>query len=120
MNSTDAQQWVISAHTKHPDLAWKVLRYLLEPRWQNEHDRIQGGAPFRASILKSMPIEHAWIMKPNAEEVANGILFSPLIPRSGQFFQVLNKHLVEALLGQATAKEAMDRVAAEANKLAGF
>lgn len=120
MNSTDAQQWVISAHTKHPDLAWKVLRYLLEPRWQNEHDRIQGGAPFRASILKSMPIDYAWILKPNAEEASNGLLFSPLIPRSGQFFQVLNKHLVEALLGQAPVKDALDRAAAEVNKLAGL
>lgn len=120
MSSTDAQQWVISAHTKHPDLAWKVLRYLLEPRWQNEQDRIQGGAPFRKSILKTMKIDHAWIMKPNAEEVGNGIPFSPLVPRSGQVLQVLNKYLVEALLERATVKDALDRAAAEVNKLAGF
>ena len=29
--SLDVNEWVISAHTKHPDLAWKVLRHLLEP-----------------------------------------------------------------------------------------
>ncbi len=120
MNSTDAQQWVISGHTKHPDVAWKVLRHLLETRWQAEHDRMSGSAPFRKSIVQTMNIDRAWILKPNAEQVANGIVFSPLIPRSGQFLQVLNKHLVTALLGQLSVKEAMDRAAAELDKLAGF
>ncbi len=120
MTSIAADPWAISAHTKHPDLAWKVLRHLVEPRWQYEHDRLIGQAPFRKSILKTMKIDYEWIMKPMAEDVPNGFLFTPLIPRSGQFLQVLNKHLVEALLGQATVKDSLDRAAVEVNKLAGF
>jgi multiple sugar transport system substrate-binding protein len=116
--------WVISAHTKYPELAKKVLRGLLTTKWQHKHDLAIPQMPFRQDVLDTYEYDKQWVWDVMVEDVANrSIGVNPQDPpgqTDAEIKEILNEYVLRALFGQMTVKEAMDTAANEVNKLAGI
>ncbi len=124
MVSLTSDPWVISAHTKYPDLAKEVLRELLTPKWQHEHDIAVRQNPFRKDVLNAYEHDKMWIWEPMVKDITErSILFTPQVPPQAtdtKIKQILNDYVVSAVVGKMTVKEAMDKAADEVNKLHGI
>lgn len=123
MVSSTTDPWVISANTKNPEIAKDVLRELLTPKWQNEHNIAVNQNPFRKDVIDTYDYENQWVWNVMSEDIANrSILFNPQVPpgpTDAQIKQILNDYVLRALFGEMTVEEAMNKAADEVNKLHG-
>jgi ABC-type glycerol-3-phosphate transport system substrate-binding protein len=116
-STTDA--WVISANSKHPEEAKKVLQFLLRPEWQYAHDQFVQQMPFRKSLYREpakYPLANNWIYRGMSEAMDNSISFQPIIPTANAVFEAMKNGVVKMVTGAASvevaAKEASDAIKA--------
>ncbi|NPV55018.1 MAG: sugar ABC transporter substrate-binding protein [Firmicutes bacterium] len=110
--------WVVSAHTKHPKEAWKLLSFLVRPEWQYKHDVAYGTVPAQTGEY-SMPEFKKWYWQPFIQQVQKGFSY-PKTPdltaiRDGE--GGLNENIQRAIAGVLTPQEALSNAARLARKL---
>jgi multiple sugar transport system substrate-binding protein len=124
MYASTADAWVISANSKHPEEAKKVLQFLLRPEWQYAHDRFVQQMPYRKSLFSEpakYPLANNWVYRGMSEMMDNTVPFQPIIPTANAVFQAMQNAVVKMVTGAASVedatKEASEAIrAANANK----
>jgi multiple sugar transport system substrate-binding protein len=111
---TVVDAWAIPARTKHPDEAWKLLRYLVRPENQAAHDTGYGSIPpqeaeariaeFQAPHFKELvsALRHGWSSRVNT-------------PRYGEVNDRLPENVQRVLIGRATPEQALQDLAKQMN-----
>ena len=118
VNSTNA--WVISAHTKNPEIAKDVLRELLTTKWQLQHDLTLKIPPFRKDVLSSSDFKYKWIYKIFQENVEKSLpptLAIPPLVNEVEMYTILLNYVQKAMVGNLTVEEALNRAADEIGNL---
>jgi multiple sugar transport system substrate-binding protein len=108
-----ADGWAISSNTKHPEEAWKLLRFLVNTENQYTHGVKYGFGPAQKDVAAKPDYQ-----KPYWQTAVKSLDTGFSRMKSENFIS-LDKILVEmvqaAITGNATPKEAIDK-AVEANK----
>ena len=109
MYSSTADAWVISANSKHPEEAKKVLQFLLRPEWQYAHDRFVQQMPYRKSLFSEpakYPLANNWVYRGMSEMMDNTVPFQPIIPTANAVFQAMQNAVVKMVTGAASVEDA--------------
>jgi multiple sugar transport system substrate-binding protein len=116
-STTDA--WVVSANSKYPEEAKKLLLFLVRPEWQYSHDHFVQQMPFRKSLFNESakyPLAGNWIYRGMGDVMDNTISFQPIIPTANAVFDTMKNGVVKMVTGAApvaqAAKEAADAIKA--------
>jgi multiple sugar transport system substrate-binding protein len=120
MYASTSDAWVVSANSKHPEEAKKLLLFLLRPEWQYAHDNLLRQMPFRKSLYSEpakYPMTTNWIYRGMNEMAENSISFQPIIPTANAVFQAMQTGVVKMVTGVASVEDAT-REASEAIRAA--
>jgi multiple sugar transport system substrate-binding protein len=102
--------WVISANSKHPGEAQKVLKFLLRPEWQYAHDKYLEQMPFRRSLFaepSKYPMTNNWLYRAMFEMMDNTIVHQPIIPTANAEFDAMKDGVVKMVTGAASVEDAL-------------
>jgi multiple sugar transport system substrate-binding protein len=111
-----SEGWAILKVAKNKDAAWKLLEYMASPAWQKKAAVIAGDYPILASLYSDPELAK------NVQDFAlygeqfKYLAVRPQVASYTQASDIIQKHLHEALLQQASPKDAMDAAAEEVNK----
>lgn len=107
------QQLAVNANTEHPEAAWALIEFLLEPAQVRERAEVAGQLPpvredYEEPGLRAISA----VPLPQAREVIRHAVPRPTTPLYGELSALLQVHLHRALTGQATPREALASAAA--------
>ena len=120
MYASTSDAWVISANSKHPEEAKKLLLFLLRPEWQYAHDHFVQQMPFRKSLFSEpakYPLASNWIYRGMGDMMENTLSFQPIIPTANAVFDAMKNGVVKMVTGAASVEQAL-REASDAIKAA--
>lgn len=110
MYASTADAWVISANSKYPEEAKKLLQFLLRPEWQYAHDQFVQQMPFRKSLFEDpgkYPMAGNWIYRGMAGMMENTVAFQPIIPTANAVFDTMKNGVVKMVTGAASVEDAL-------------
>ena len=106
---------VIFRQTKHPEAAWKFVKFLISERFQLEMFEV-GQIPVLRSLVPKLSTDPYY--KVFMEQLETARARTPH-PKFAQMKEIIHREVEAALLGLKTPKEALDAIAAEVNKILG-
>jgi multiple sugar transport system substrate-binding protein len=109
---TVVDAWTIPAHTKHPNEAWKLLRYLVRPENQAAHDSGYGSIPPQDAVAK-MPEFQAPHFKELVAALRHGFSSRANTPRYGEVNDRLPEAVQRVLIGRATPEQVLQDLASQ-------
>jgi multiple sugar transport system substrate-binding protein len=112
-----SEGWAILTNSTNKDNAWSLLEYMASPAWQKKAMLIAGQYPILSSLYSDPELEQGVTDFPIYGEQFEYLAVRPQVPSYTQASDIIQKHLHQALLGQAKPQEAMDAAADEVNKL---
>ena len=107
----------ISASTKHPDAAWKVIEFLSSEDSQREFILQTGFVPSRVALFNDPEIVTKYSYYPKLLEVVRSSALRPPISQYAQASDILQRYLSAAITGKMTPQQAMKAAASETRNL---
>ncbi|MFO7179047.1 MAG: extracellular solute-binding protein [Pseudomonadota bacterium] len=112
------QQLAISAHTRHPEHARALVRFLTAPEQMLERARMAGHLPARRSVYDHPEFEAAVGFEPGRiREIVEHATPRPLTPAYTELSQTLQLGVHRALTRQSTPRAALTDAAAEMRRI---
>jgi multiple sugar transport system substrate-binding protein len=112
--------FVISSQSKHKEIAWEFIKFLTNEDNMRNFCLRTGWLPARNSLLKDPEIRQMPHIAPFLDQLMlPGAECPEFIPNYEQLRKELNLQMQEVLLGNKTAKQALDDAAIEWNKVLG-
>jgi len=111
-----SEGWAILKNSTNKDNAWKLLEYMASPAWQKKAAVIAGDYPILSSLYSDPDLEKQVQDFPLYGEQFKYLAVRPQVANYTQASDIIQKHIHEALLQQASPKDAMDAAADEINK----
>lgn len=111
-------QLAINAHSRHPDLAWRLIAFLTAPEQMLERARVAGQYPPRRSLWDDPRLAEALgVPLDDVREILESAIPRPVTPVYSELSEALQIHLHRALSGQAAPEEALRRAAWEMEEI---
>ena len=106
-------QLAVNAHSDHPDAAYALIEFLLEPAQMLERARVVGQYPSRLSLYEGSDLEAALGISPrDIRAIIERATPRPVTPVYSELSEMLQIHLHRALTEQAAPREALEAAAA--------
>jgi multiple sugar transport system substrate-binding protein len=103
----------ISAFSRHPDAAWKLVRFLLEKKNLKKRAQVLGMLPPVASLYDDPDLQRQFPYLPRLKEVFVQARPRPITPLYSFIGEILRVHFSRALTRQESPREALERGQAE-------
>jgi ABC-type glycerol-3-phosphate transport system substrate-binding protein len=111
-------QLAINAHSRHPDLAWKLIEFLTAPEQMLERAQVAGQYPPRRSLWEDPRLAEALgVPLRDVRRILESATPRPVTPVYSELSETLQIHLHRALSGQAAPAEALRRAAREMEEI---
>jgi multiple sugar transport system substrate-binding protein len=111
-------QLAINAHSRHPEQAWALISFLLEPEQMIERAQIVGQYPSRPSLYDEEAVRGALpIPAAVARTIIERAVPRPVTPVYSELSGILQVHLHRALTRQSEPRAALTQAAAEMRTL---
>ncbi|NQX34754.1 ABC transporter substrate-binding protein [Herbiconiux sp. VKM Ac-2851] len=107
---------MINSDTENPDLAWQFIDYMLSPEVSTEYTEGTGSIPVRASAVDSDYATGSPVISMFLSQTEH-LVANPNVVGWTQVRDSLDKELEQALNEASPAQDALDRAAAEADKI---
>ncbi|MBP0021909.1 MAG: ABC transporter substrate-binding protein [Cyanobacteria bacterium SBLK] len=107
----------MSATTKHPEEAWRVIEFISSEETQREFVLETGYLPSRRSLFNDPAIVAKYSYYPQLLEVVENSALRPPIAQYAQTSDILQRYLSAALTNTMSAEKAMKAAAAETRRL---
>ncbi|WP_204103958.1 MULTISPECIES: ABC transporter substrate-binding protein [Spirulina sp. CCY15215] len=107
----------MSATTKHPEEAWRVIEFISSEEIQREFVLETGYLPSRRSLFNDPAIVAKYSYYPQFLEVVEKSALRPPIAQYAQASDILQRYLSSALTNTMSAEKAMKAAAAETRRL---
>ncbi|WP_293126467.1 ABC transporter substrate-binding protein [Microcoleus sp. bin38.metabat.b11b12b14.051] len=111
--------WGISKTSKHPEQAWKAIKYLTSEATQRKFILETGLIPSYKSLFTDKQIVAKYPHYPQLLKVVERSALRPLIAQYAQASDILQRYLSSAFTGRMTAEQAMKAAASETRNLLG-
>ncbi|MGL5807083.1 MAG: ABC transporter substrate-binding protein [Xenococcaceae cyanobacterium] len=109
----------ISATSKHPDAAWKVIEFMSSEAAQRKFVLATGYLPSRRVLFNDPQIVSKYSHYPELLEVVEKSVLRPPIAQYAQASDILQRYLSAALTNKMTPEAAMKAAATETRTLLG-
>ena len=109
----------ISKSSKHPEEAWKAIKYFTSEEAQRKFVLEAGFVPSRRSLFVDPQIVAKYPHYPQLLEVVDKAVLRPPIAQYAQASDILQRYLSAALTNRMTPKAAMTNAASETRQLLG-
>jgi multiple sugar transport system substrate-binding protein len=108
----------INKDSKHPDLAWRFIKFMMDANTLKSYYSVTSGIPARSSFIKSDLVQKKPFLK---QFIAAYSTFkpNPNVQNWVQIRDTLSRHLAQAMAQQVTPQAALDAAAKEAAPLVG-
>ncbi|PSO65604.1 MAG: ABC transporter substrate-binding protein [Cyanobacteria bacterium QH_2_48_84] len=103
----------ISANTKHPEEAWRVVEFLSKAETQKEYSLRTGYLPSRRALYTNPELVAKYPYFPELLKVIENSVLRPPIAQYSQTSDILQRYLSAALTGTMSPEEAMNTAARE-------
>lgn len=111
-------QLAINAHSRHPDLAWRLIAFLTAPEQMLERARVAGQYPPRRSLWEDPRLAEALgLPLRDVRRILESAIPRPVTPVYNELSEALQIHLHRALSGQAAPAEALRAAAREMDEI---
>jgi multiple sugar transport system substrate-binding protein len=111
-------QLAINAHSRHPDLAWRLIAFLTAPDPMLERARVAGQYPPRRSLWEDPRLAEALgVPLQDIRRILESATPRPVTPVYSELSEKLQIHLHRALSGQAAPEEALRQAAREMEEI---
>ncbi|MEL6439916.1 MAG: ABC transporter substrate-binding protein [Cyanobacteria bacterium J06621_8] len=107
----------IASSSKHPDAAWKAIKFLSSEASQREFILDTGFLPSRTALFNDPEIVAKFDHYPQLLEVVQNSALRPPIPQYAQASDILQRYLSAAITGSMTPEQAMEAAAQETRNL---
>lgn len=107
----------IATKTKHPDAAWKAIKFFTSAAVERQFVLETGYLPSRRSLFIDPRIVDRYSHFPKLLEVIENSVLRPPIPQYDQASLILQRYLSDALTGRLTPKEAMEAADKQTHQL---
>ena len=107
----------ISATSKHPEAAWKVIEFISSEKSQRQFVLENGYVPSRKSLFNDPEIVSKYSHYPQLLKVVESSALRPPIAQYAQASDILQRYLSAALTGRMTPEQAMQAAAKETRSL---
>ncbi len=107
----------IAAKTRHPEAAWKAIKFFTSAAAERQLVLETGYLPSRRSLFIDPQIVGRYSHFPKLLEVIENSVLRPLIPQYDQASEILQRYLSDALTGRLSPKEAMEAAAKQTRQL---
>ncbi|MEG4862819.1 MULTISPECIES: ABC transporter substrate-binding protein [unclassified Microcoleus] len=109
--------WGIAKTSKHPEQAWKAIKYLTSEATQRKFILETGLIPSYKSLFTNKEIVAKYPHYPQLLKVVEQPVLRPPIAQYAQASDILQRYLSSAFTGRMTAEEAMKAAASETRNL---
>lgn len=109
----------ISKSSKHPEEAWKAIKYFTSEKVQRKLVLESGFIPTRRSLYLDPQIVAKYPHYPQLLKVVDQAVLRPSIPQYAQVSDILQRYLSAALTSRMTPEKAMKNAASETRQLLG-
>jgi multiple sugar transport system substrate-binding protein len=109
--------WGISSTTKHPQEAWKAVRFLTSEAAQRQVSLSTGYLPSRRALYDDPQILEKYSFFPLILQVLDNAVLRPPIAQYAQTSDILQRYLSAALSGRMSSESAMQAAATETRSL---
>ncbi len=109
----------ISKSTKHPEAAWKAIKYFTSEQAQRKFVLEAGFVPSRRSLFLDPQIVAKYPHYPQLLKVVDKAVLRPPIAQYAQASDILQRYLSAALTNRMTPEKAMKNAASETRQLLG-
>ncbi len=109
----------ISKSSKHPEEAWKAIKYFTSEEAQRKFVLEAGFVPSRRSLFLDPEIVAKYPHYPQLLKVVDKAVLRPPIAQYAQASDILQRYLSAALTNRITPSEAMKNAASETRQLLG-
>ena len=109
----------ISKSSKHPEEAWKAIKYFTSEEAQRKFVLEAGFVPSRRSLFLDPQIVAKYPHYPELLKVVDKAVLRPPIAQYAQASDILQRYLSSALTNRITPSEAMKKAASETRLLLG-
>ncbi|HEX6863308.1 MAG TPA: ABC transporter substrate-binding protein, partial [Thermoanaerobaculia bacterium] len=111
-------QLAINAHSRHPDLAWRLIAFLTAPDQMLERAQVAGQYPPRRSLWDDPRLAEALgVPLRDVRRILESATPRPVTPVYSELSEKLQIHLHRALSGQAAPEEALRQAAREMEEI---
>ncbi len=107
----------ISATTKHPQEAWRVIEFITREDTQREFVLATGYVPSRRSLFNDPAVVAQYSYYPQLLKVVESSTLRPPIAQYAQASDILQRYLSAALTNTMSSEKAMQAAAAETRRL---
>ncbi|MEM6401245.1 MAG: ABC transporter substrate-binding protein [Cyanobacteria bacterium P01_D01_bin.116] len=109
----------ISKSSKHPEEAWKAIKYFTSEEAQRKFILEAGFVPSRRSLFLDSQIVEKYPHYPELLKVVDQAVLRPPIAQYAQASDILQRYLSAALTNRMTPEKAMKNAASETRQLLG-
>jgi multiple sugar transport system substrate-binding protein len=102
--------FAVPKDAKNKEWAWEFVQHITGPEW-SRRSMEKGNAPARQSVLNDPKVIQEYGWAPASAASLKTAVMNPRDPNWGAFEQHLRSGISQAMLGQTTAKQAMENVA---------
>lgn len=111
-------QLAINAHSRHPELAWRLIAFLTAPDSMLERARVAGQYPPRRSLWEDARLAEALgVPLRDIRRILESATPRPVTPVYSELSEKLQIHLHRALSGQAAPEAALQQAAREMEEI---
>lgn len=111
-------QLAINAHSRHPELAWRLIAFLTAPEQMLERARVAGQYPPRRSLWSDPRLAKALgVPLRDVRKILESATPRPVTPVYNELSETLQIHLHRALSGQTSSEEALRQAAREMEEI---
>ncbi len=111
-------QLAINAHSRHPELAWRLIAFLTAPDQMLERAEVVGQYPPRRSLWNDPRLGNALgVPLADIRRILESATPRPATPVYSELSEKLQIHLHRALSGQAAPEEALRQAASEMEEI---
>ena len=111
--------WGIAKTSKHPEQAWKAIKYLTSEETQRKFILETGLVPSYKSLFTNKEIVAKYPHYPQLLKVVEQPVLRPPIAQYAQASDILQRYLSSAFTGRMSAEQAMKAAASETRNLLG-
>ena len=111
-------QLAVNAHSRSPELAWRLIAFLTAPAQMLERAQVAGQYPPRRSLWEDPRLEQALgVPLPDVRRILESATPRPVTPVYSELSEKLQIHLHRALSGQAAPDRALRQAALEMEEI---
>ena len=107
----------ISATSKHPESAWKVVQFFMKEESQKKFVLANGYVPSAKSLFNDPEIVAKYDHYPTLLKILENAALRPPIPQYAQASDILQRYLSAAITNTMSPETAMQKAAAETRRL---